>query len=88
MPEDATQKSHAGRWIIGVVLAVVLYVGSAHPVKQLIFRRGYHGTPESMQTFVFTFYEPADWLWERPIFKDLNDKWFSLWMDILGGPSS
>ena len=70
------------------MLALVLYVGSATPVKCSIFRRGINGTPESLQYYVFTFYEPADWVCELPFIKDINAKWFEFWSHGLGFPTT
>ena len=79
MSEDTSQKSHAARWIIGVLLALVLYVGSAEPVLLSFYSNKVPRLPDSYLLPVKTFYDPAFWLWEQPPLHKIRNVWFGFW---------
>ncbi len=83
MSEDQSHKSQAGRWITGIVLAVVLYVGSATPVLGPLMKYEL-SLPDNQETprwlgFVHggrkIFYTPAEWMWNQPFMQDFQHKW-------------
>ncbi len=87
MSEVEPSKSHATSWIVGVVLAVVLYLGSALPVERLLFRHTInlvltHRLPVSLgvvHCVIESFYAPASWVWGQLGFKVLHNKWDEYW---------
>lgn len=83
MSENTPHNSHATGWIIGVVLAAVLYVGSAVPVLFSFSSRKWSLLPRSWEEPLNAFYMPATWLWDKPPLEKFEAKWFGLWVRIL-----
>ncbi len=90
MSDAEPSKSHATRWIVGVVLAVVLYLGSATPVAILLYRYELSvttsfGIPRWL-SFVdkalSVFYKPASWVWNQPGLVMYDRKWNEYWLNI------
>ncbi len=79
MNDTAPHSSHAGRWIIAVVVTVVLYVVSAEPVTMSFWLRKGPWLPDSWGDYVFAFYRPAEWLWSQPPLDKFQGKWFDYW---------
>ena len=91
MSEDQSQKSHAGRWIISVLLAVVLYVGSATPVCLSFYSPKWDWLPDSWIEPVNAFYKPAEWVWEHRPLWEYRIEWQFYWgrmMDLGLGKKS
>ncbi len=83
MSEEASHKSHATGWIVGAVVAVVLYVGSAVPVCLSFASSKGNWLPRSWGEPVGVFYTPAGWLLSMPPLKEFNDRWLDFWMRVL-----
>ena len=83
MDEEASHHSHALRWTLGVLTALLLYVLSIGPVAGL----GMRGTiPKSATQWLFVFYMPVAWLHEfTPLQKPL-DLYTDWWIHILKKP--
>ena len=82
MSEKAPHKSHATGWIIGVVLALVLYVGSEMPVCCCFYSNRVPRLPHSWMGPVSVFYMPADWLWDQTP-NEFKDRWEDFWIRTL-----
>ena len=91
MPVSESPKSSAGRWIIGVMLAVVLYVGSADPVKIFLESRDGVTSVRSGRRVTTTIlcrvvsiplYQPAYWLLAQPGLQTFHEGWRKLWKNI------
>ena len=80
MSEAAPHKSHATGWIIGVLVALVLYVGSAVPVEVSFFSSKLNWLPFSWFESVATFYKPADWVWDNSPLNQFKREWISFWV--------
>ncbi len=85
MSTDQPNQSHATAWVVSIIGALVLYVGSAGPVSGLIK----NGTiPESQSVLVIKFYAPIQWLYDNtptPLRDPLNayEVW---WINALDKP--
>ncbi len=90
MSEVESSKSHAARWLIGCVLALVLYLMSADPVLGLLmkYELSLPATQEAPRWLGFAhrgrkiFYTPAEWMWNQPFMHDLQYKWTDYLSDI------
>ena len=76
MSEEAPHKSHAAVWIISVVVAVVLYLGSAAPVWLSFYRDKGPWLPSSWEKPVETIYKPTAWLLTHTPLCKLENQWF------------
>ncbi len=87
MSEVEPSKSHATRWIVGVVLAVVLYLGSAAPVMMCFSKYELGLVHFKMPPRWFNlaersagiFYTPAYWVWNQPALLEIHGKWALFW---------
>lgn len=83
MSEDAPAKSHAGRWIVGVVLTVLLYLGSAHPVQCLNYKiatacassTSLPAWYDPVQRDLDIFYMPAQLVWNQTVLRKIQPRW-------------
>ena len=82
MDDDASQKPHATRWIIGSVLALGLYVLSWGPVwAWTVSGKPMHGQPEWIQKL----YGQVTFFYGHSLFLDALNKWTFWWLDQFGG---
>ena len=83
MDEEASHKSHAMRWTLGVLTALVLYVLSWGPVWGLV-GRGTITYPVAL--WLDAFYRPVGWLHDNtPLQKPLH-RYRCWWGQILAKP--
>ncbi len=80
MSEDAESKSQAGRWIIAVVVALVLYVLSEGPVIALAMKYELSGPACEM---LKAFYKPLDWGCERLALDEEMGRYCSWWRNLI-----
>jgi hypothetical protein len=82
MIDQSHHKSHSGRWIIYVMVALVIYVGSVAPIR-VLFVKG--KIPLSAAPVLNFIYQPAKWVWAIPGLEHLYPAWFNVWWRIIPG---
>ena len=83
MDEEASHKSYAMRWTLGVLTALLLYVLSWGPFLGLMHR----GTiPDPPPKWVEDFYEPVFWLARNTPLQEPLDLYCRWWIRILPKP--
>ena len=83
MDEEASHQSHALRWTLGVLTALLLYVLSFGPIGGLVQR----GTISiRVAKRLTTFYQPLVWLHANTPLQKPLELYTSWWIDILAKP--
>jgi len=81
-------------WVIAVMTALILYLGSEAPVKHWCMKNGHRRmisqiSPAGIDHImapplgVENFYQPADWLIEHAHLDPLADRYDRWWRDLL-----
>ena len=83
MDSEASHQSHALRWTLGVLTALLLYVLSWGPVGGLHVR---YTIPYPAVEWLNTFYRPLTWLHNNTPLQKPLELYVQWWIHILAKP--